>query len=128
MTEKRNAIIEALENMTDDNLVCVWNEYCDAVNDFDSRIENMDLLPELFDLSTAENVWNLLNRFYFGSDERYTGTSANPNRDYFYFNGYGNIVSTDYPREHVDIDAVVDWIIENDDPLYCDEIADILDN
>ena len=122
------AIISALENMDNGEIICVWNEYCDNVNCFDDRIEYMEMLPELFDTGSADGVWNLLNRFYFGSDCYNPDGSANPNRDYFYFNGYGNIVSTDYPRDVIDVEELAEWIIDHDDALYNDELRDVLDS
>jgi hypothetical protein len=49
-------------------------------------------------------------------------------RNYFYFNGYGNIVSTDYPDDVIDADELTDWIIEHEDALYNDDIQEILNN
>lgn len=121
------AIKEAIENMDNGSAVCLWNEYCDAARRYDDRIEDMATLPELFDTSSSDAVFNLLNRFYFGHDENDEKSSANPNRDYFYFNGYGNIVSTDYPQDQIDVDELADWIIEHEDALYNDEIQVLLD-
>ncbi|AVJ48892.1 hypothetical protein [Lactobacillus phage PMBT4] len=60
----------------------------------------------------------ILRRAFFGYDEPYSKSdvksSFNPNRDYFYINGYGNLVSTD----------------ERDYSDYLDEefVEDIIDN
>ena len=52
-----------------------------------------------------ETFDNLLNRIYYGHDADNWHTDShgekeygafNPNRDYFTYNGYGNLVSTDY--------------------------------
>lgn len=127
--EKLFSIIKStVENMDDDDKISAWNEYCDNVNAFDNRIEYMEILPELFDTSSADGIWNLLNRFYFGSDCYNPDGSANPNRDYFYFNGYGNIVSTDYPGDVIDADELTEWIIDNNDALYNDELQELLDS
>lgn len=122
------AIKEAIEDMDDGSAVCLWNEYCDAASRYDDRIEDMATLPDLFDTSSADAVFNLLNRFYFGHDENDEKSSANPNRDYFYFNGYGNIVSTDYPQDQIDADDLAEWIVEHEDALYNDEIQELLDD
>ena len=67
----------------------------------DNRIEDMDHLDELYQ---GEEATEILRRAYYGYDydswhdengERVYG-KFNPIRDYFYFNGYGNLVSTDY--------------------------------
>lgn len=82
------------------------------------------------------NTLDWLNRFYYGSDEYSTDEgSANPNRNYFTFNAYGNVISFDYiynsytkEFNHMDIDELIDYIIENDDSLFNDDIQEILEN
>lgn len=94
------------------------DEFNDAIESLDSyngylgddRYYN---ITELFDFyggglsnkDARENFENLLNRIYFGHDadnwhydphgEKEYG-SFNPLRDYFTYNGYGNLVSTDF--------------------------------
>ena len=123
-----NAITSTIEAMDEAEAVCLWNEFCESSRRYDDRIESMDMLPELFDTSKPEGLFNMLNRFYFGSDDGNNGSSANPNRDYFYFNGYGNIVTTDYPKDCIDAEEVARWIVETDDALYNDDIQEILDS
>ena len=84
--------------------------FCDAIEELDSyngylgdnRYFSMDELNELHN-GTEPSV--LLCRAFFGYDEetcttdRYgnkTYGAFNPNRDYFRYNGYGNLVSADY--------------------------------
>lgn len=123
-----DSIKETIEDMDDGEAVSLWNEYCGQINACDDYIEYMDSLPELFDASSADGVFNLLNRFYFGHDENDEHSSANPNRNYFYFNGYGNIVTTDYPFDKIDADELADWIVEHKDALYNDDIQELLDD
>lgn len=122
------AINETIENMRDGEKIGLWNEYCDRVNRYDDRIEYMESLPELFDTSSVGGMFNLLNRFYFGHDANDEHSSANPNRAYFYFNGYGNIVTTNYPSDVVDAEELADWIIDNEDALDDDDIQELLDD
>lgn len=79
-------------------------EDLDSYNGYlnDGRYYNMDELDDLFS-ETAPS--ELLQRAFFGHDDndwtidRYGNKeygSFNPNRDYFRFNGYGNLVSADY--------------------------------
>ena len=123
--ELREKIIEILENMDNDELVNIHNEYCYNANYYDNEIMDAYRLEEY--LSNGE-VMNWLNRFYFGEDAGHSKEySANPNRNYFTFNGYGNIISFDYARDYVDIEAIADYIEENNNALYNDEIQAILD-
>lgn len=80
-----NTVIEELDN---------WNSYLG-----DNRFYPMEMLPEFMD---GRDVFDLLNQAYFGNDldggkdEHGHYPSFNPNRDYFRFDGYGNLESTDY--------------------------------
>lgn len=81
----------------------------------DNRIEDMDYLDELYQGKEATEI---LRRAYFGYDDTYAKSEQrepfNPNRDYFYFNAYGNLVSTDYKdySDYLDLDYVQD-IVDN---------------
>lgn len=79
-------------------------EELDSYNGYlsDNRYYDMEELDVLFCDTPAID---LLNRAFFGHDEdTYTTDSRgdrehgrfNPNRDYFTFNGYGNLVSSNY--------------------------------
>jgi hypothetical protein len=79
-------------------------EELDSYNGYlgDGRYYYMEDLNEFYNGSDAIE---LLNRAYFGRDDGnwYTNErgekiyySFNPNREYFYYNGYGNLVSSDY--------------------------------
>lgn len=130
-----NQILEVLKDMDNYDLSLVWNEYCDHVHASDDRIESMDTLPDFF---SGDDIMNVLNRAYFGSDQFDDKSSFNPNRDFFTFNGYGNLVSIDcigwngyankFMYDGLDIDAVIDFIIDNNDSLYNDDIQTILDD
>lgn len=79
-------------------------EELDGYNGYlgDDRYYDMEELNELFcDTPTID----LLNRAFFGHDEDTWTTDSrgnreygpfNPNRDYFTFNGYGNLVSSNH--------------------------------
>ena len=107
----------------------------------DNCIEDMDFLNELYQ---GKDATEILRRAYFGHDddtwheengERVYG-EFNPNRDYFYFIGKGNLVSTDERDyiDYLDLDHVED-IIDNEGHLdlsdgaqeiidYYDEVGD----
>lgn len=68
----------------------------DAYNGYlgDDRYYTMDELDECF-IGTEPS--EILHRAFYGYDaETYTYGQFNPNRDYFTYNGYGNLVSADY--------------------------------
>lgn len=79
-------------------------EQLDSYNGYlsDDRYYFMDELQELYH---GTDPIEILQRAYFGHDEDTWTTDSsgnkeygqfNPNREYFKFNGYGNLVSTDY--------------------------------
>ena len=95
-------IIEYFENNEDIFNDCM--EELDSYNGYlgDDRYYPMDELDELHDGIEPSEI---LQRAFFGYDEethttdRYgnkTYGAFNPNRDYFKYNGYGNLVSADY--------------------------------
>ena len=110
-------------------------EELDSYNGYlgDDRYYRMDDLDELY-LDTEPT--ELLRRAFYGYDEDDWTTDSsgnkihgpfNPNRDYFTFNGYGNLVSADYKDysahlDHYAIKAMYNhrrWIdsIDEDDEL-----------
>lgn len=89
--EDENAFINSIEELSDYN-GCLG----------DDRWEDMEELNELY---RGEDPIELLNRAFNGYDADTWHTDSygekefgafNPNRDYFRFNGYGNLVSSDY--------------------------------
>lgn len=108
----------------------------------DNRYNDMELLNEIY--SDSEPL-EILRRAFFGYDEDNWHTDGsgnkifsefNPNRDYFTFNGYGNLISTDYPdySGYIDKYAVEEmsdnrrWIDAIDDNAELSELFDELEN
>lgn len=93
-------------------------EYFEQNEDtFNAAIEELDCYngylgdDRYYDMETLNNIYcstepeEILRRAFYGHDEDTWTTDAhggkeygafNPNRDYFRFNGYGNLVSTNY--------------------------------
>lgn len=97
-----NKIIEFFEN--NENIFNDCVEELDSYNGYlgDDRYYNMDELNEYYN---GVEPLELLRRAYFGRDDdtwttdnngNKTYSEFNPNREYFYYNGYGNLVSSDY--------------------------------
>lgn len=99
-------------------------EELDSYNGYlgDNRYYWMDELPELID---NNDVIGLLNRAHFGYDKNGSEHSSfNPNRYYFAFNGYGNLISSDYKDYSDFIDEYTVKAMAED----VDEISTIEDN
>lgn len=93
-------------------------EELDGYNGYlgDDRYYDMEMLSEFYQYS---DPIELLERAYYGrDDDTWTADSRgdktygefNPNRDYFYYNGYGNLVSSDYKDYSTHLDG---WAIES---------------
>lgn len=131
-TEVIEKILEYFEENMDTFADCLeeldgWNGYLD-----DNRLIPME---ELDDIMSGEEPSYVLARAFYGHDEDTNG-DFNPNRNYFYFNGYGNLVSTDYRNyaDYLGADTVeemeenrtdIDTIEDNDDLV---ELFDALEN
>ena len=114
-------------------------EELDSYNGYlgDDRYHNMEDLDEFYSGTEATEV---LRRAFYGHDAEtwHTDSSGNkeygafnPNRNYFYYNGYGNLVSADYKDYSYKLDEwFVNALIENAAQLYeiPDEVQEIIDS
>ena len=117
--EDESAFINSVEELND------YNGYLG-----DDRWEDMEELSELY--QGADPI-ELLNRAFNGYDADTWHTDScgekefgafNPNRDYFRFNGYGNLVSSNY-KDYSDYlnDSTIEELEE-----YSEQIDEIQDN
>ena len=119
-----NQIIEYFNNNEDVFNECI--EELDGYNGYlnDDRYYCMEELNEFYnDVEPME----LLHRVYYGHDENYiadlsgnkTYAEFNPNREYFKYNGCGNLVSSDYKDYSDKLDNYfVDSLLENRQNIY----------
>lgn len=131
-------IIEFFENNED-----IYNEAIEELDGYngylgDDRYFSMDELDELH-IGTEPS--EILRRAFFGYDEETYTTDRdgnktygvfNPNRDYFRYNGYGNLVSADYKDYSGQLDKyAVESMSENrhyiDSIEQSDELAALFD-
>ena len=100
-----------------DDIFTAAIEELDSYNGYlgDDRYYEMDLLNDFY---SGTAPIDLLQRAYFGHDADTWTTDGsgnktygqfNPNREYFTYNGYGNLVSTDYKDYSHKLDK---WAIE----------------
>ena len=133
-TELENGIMEVMKNFDDSEMVDVWNGYVQANRMFDDEIMPMSSFDYFYESYTPEEI---ATRCFYGHDEWNDESSFNPNREWFYLNGYGNPVSIDYIgwNEYgnkfmcpfIDANAIIDYIIETGDDLDCYDISELLD-
>ena len=133
-TRTRAEIIAAILTVfkEDEELFADVLEELDSWNGFlsDDRWENMEELDEIFE---GKSVTYILDRAFYGYDADTWHTDShgekefgafNPNRDYFRFNGYGNLISSDY-KDYSDYlnDSTIEELEE-----YSEQIDEIQDN
>lgn len=114
---KRDQIQEVLDKLPTDELVAIHNEFCDEAGHVDNYIYPMDEFDEIM---SGTEPWEIARSAFYGGFK--------PVCDYFWFNGYGNLASSDYPEE----DQICTWDIarfieEEKNDFGIEEIAEILD-
>ena len=116
---KLDRIIECIREMTTSELVSLHNEYCNETNNYDDEIIDVDILDEI--CGGQDATW-IANRVYFGE--------YHPQANYIKFNGYGNFQSIfEYEiSQYIDEIAIAEYIIENHECFYNDEIKEILED
>lgn len=115
----KERIIEAIENLSSDEAVSLWNEYCSEDNRMDDYIYSMNEFDEIMG---DMKPWDVARTCFYGD--------FCPAHDYFWFNGYANLESSDFPsmddKSPFYAKEIAEWIVNNDDSLGNDEIQDIL--
>lgn len=105
-----NLIVE----MSDDDLIEIYNCYCRHNDKDGSQIYNMsDLDDELYEYSPTDII-NIVDSNFDTYD------------DFFMFNKRGRLISFSYLDSYIDIDDIVDFILDDEDDLYNREIEAIL--
>jgi hypothetical protein len=130
LQENEDILTECVEQLDD------YNGYLG-----DDRYYSMDMLDEFY---SGVDATEILNRAYYGRDDESFNTDAsgnkiynsfNPNRDYFYYNGYGNLCSTNYKDYSDKLDDYLieelannrQWIDAIDDDEYLSELFEELE-
>lgn len=120
-------IIEYFENNED-----IFNDCMEELDSYNGYLgdDRYYLMDELDELHNGIEPSELLRRAFFGYDEETYTTDRdgnktygafNPNREYFRYNGYGNLVSADYKDYTGMLDKyAVESMSEN--RLYVDSI------
>ena len=118
---KNLKIKNALENMTDEELMACWNTYCDETNDPDCMVYPMSEIGNLF---YGVGVLDIIRTV--------DNNNFNANDDYIWFTAYGDeLHSSDWLNGNddvpIDIDGMADWAANNDHDLGDSGIREILD-
>ena len=117
MKEKR--IKEIIENMSEEDKISLWNNYCSNASTSEYWIYQMEEFDEIM---SGREPLDIARTCYFGG--------FNPTHEYFWFNGYGNLESDNWidgEKSPFYIDELVEYIVENEENFGNDEIAEVLE-
>lgn len=102
-------IKEYLNNLDDNELLSLHREFLEDMQYCDDEIYDMDEFDEIMG---NETPWDIARKCFYGD--------FCPNHAYFKFNGYGNLISTDYLTEWIDLDNLIEWLIDTDHEILED--------
>ena len=114
--EKKQKLIDYINSMSVEEKIALHNAYCDAANCMDDCIYTMDELEEVLD---GVDKWELVRMVQFGDFDC--------TKDFWGFNGYGNLVSYNAWELPIYAEDIADYILSEADSLGNDEIKEILD-
>ena len=112
-------IKEYLENLDEDSLYSIYSEYTHVTDNYDYEIFPNDEYYINDILADHDPYW-ILCRVYYGD--------YNMADDWFRFDGYGNLESFRNLKDYVDIDEMAEYIDDENDSLYDDNIEEILNS
>ena len=93
---------EELEELEDEKVVDLWNDYCENNNMGDERIYHMDEIDDVLGRMWPSDLFDTLefNRF-------------NACDSYFGYNDYGYIESFDTPYDVIDVEELIEYLNED---------------
>lgn len=134
--EAREAIADIIEYFKENE--DVFSDCIEELDDYngylgDDRYYDMEELNEIYN---GANSLEILFRAFYGYDAENWSTDSrgektygpfNPNKDYFHYNGYGNLVSSNYKDYSDKLDEyAVEEMSENRNEIYSIENDDTL--
>ena len=115
-TEKKQKLVDYINGMGIEEKIALHNTYCDAAKHMDDCIYTMDELEEILD---GVDKWELVRMIRFGNFDFM--------KEFWGFNGYGNLVSYDAWELPVYASDIAGYILLREDSLGNDKIKEILD-
>ena len=114
--EKRKKLVDYINGMETEEKIALHNSYCDAANCMDDCIYAMNEMEEILN---GVDKWELIRMVQFGDFDC--------TKDFWGFNGYGNLVSYNAWEVPVYAEDIADYVLLNENSLDNDEIQEILD-
>ena len=115
--EKIEAIKNIIEDMDESDAVALHNEWCYETNNYDDEIIEMERFDEICE---GMKPFDIAMKIGYGD--------FNPNHGYFYFNGYGNFESTNYPTDRIYPGDIAREVVDRECSFENDEIQEEIDS
>lgn len=93
---------EELEELEDEKVVDLWNDYCKNNNMGDDRIYYMDEIDDVLGKMYPTDLLDTIDFNRFSTGDRYFG-----------YSGYGDIESFDTLYDVIDVEALVEYLNED---------------
>ena len=122
----------------------VFNEIVETIDIYNGFLgdDKYYLMEDLNDFYSGCEPLEILERAFYGYDEdnSYTDENGsmhraefNPNREYFKYNGYGNLVSANYKDySYIDVEDVIENLKDCYNDLQyiegCDDLIELFEN
>lgn len=106
--QKVEQIKAILNDMYDDELIEIHNRYCEANRSYDDLILNNDDV-------TLDDVMGECTFSEAACKLHYSDYNYNDN--YFWFNGYGNLESSNDPKDIIFVDDIARYVVDDKDDL-----------
>lgn len=124
MTDERKAeirkqiedlVFDTINNMSDSEMIDLWNEYCGDNGYYDDRIEHFDegVFNDLMSGKTPYEIYQIIDN----SDISFFD-------DYCHYDGYELNTFTDI-YDSIDIENLVEWIIKEEKDLCNSDIDEL---
>lgn len=117
MENLKAKILGILEGMDEWEKIRLWNEYSIETKALNDCVYSMREFNEIMEGMTP---WEIARCCY------YSGNFC-PAHNYFKFNGYGNIVSSDYLDKLIYIDDFADYLEAEKNAFYNADLQDLFD-
>lgn len=117
--KQENAIKDFLTGQTHDHILDIVRE----INGWDGQLEHLTWydMDEFNELTNGMEPWDIARAVFFGE--------FNPTYDYWRFNAYGNLESTDYlSYDYSDIEEIIEALYSIPWENFPDDIKELLED
>lgn len=109
-------IFDELRNLDKDDIICLWNTYCEEIRDPDSGINSIDDIDDYLCGKTPTEILDSVVADFNTSDYYFSVDG------YGYFYSFNSIESNKSP---IDFEVLADWIIKNQLKDFLADYTDI---